>query len=130
MATARMRKYHNYYKGQVNVPGKEPDEIKKEEAKIYEGNMNAWEFLCLHLTGTLFSLVIQQENDSKGAWNSILKSIIQRHLVMRICWKQLSHGRIASETKIMIRMIGSLNYTCSTRYSRTLRVLMKKTSLR
>ena len=73
MATARMRKYHKYYKGQVNVPSKEPDETEKEELKIYEGNMNAWAFLCLHLTGTPFSLVIQQENDSEGAWNSILK---------------------------------------------------------
>ena len=73
MATARMRKYHKYYKGQVNVPGKEPDETEKEDLKIYEGNINVWAFLCLHLTGTLFYLVIQQENDSEGVWNSILK---------------------------------------------------------
>ena len=53
MATARMRKYHKYYKGQVNVPGKEPDETEKEELKIYEGNMNAWAFLCHHLTGVI-----------------------------------------------------------------------------
>ena len=36
--------------------------------------MNAWAFLCLHLTGTLFYLVIQQENDSEGACNATLKT--------------------------------------------------------
>ena len=32
------------------------------------------DILCLHLTGTSFFLVIQQENDSEGALNSILKN--------------------------------------------------------
>ena len=39
MTTVKMRVNHKYYKGQVNVPSKEPEETEKEELKIYEGNI-------------------------------------------------------------------------------------------